>query len=92
MYENILTMDKAKTIEWVKLIDYDYSQNMVKVWLGLIQWSVMKSEVRKVKDLGSKFLIWKDMKMFAQQVKVFRKQSVKKFRTRRVWMMECKTS
>ena len=42
MYENILTTDKAKTIEWVKLIDYDYSQNMVKVWLRLIQRSVMK--------------------------------------------------
>ena len=27
--------------------------------------------VWKVKDLGSRFLIWKDMKMFAQQVKVF---------------------
>ena len=83
MYENISTMDKAtKTIEWVKLIDYEYSQNMVKVWLRLIQRSVMKSGVWKVKDLGSKFLIWKDMRMFAQQVKVFWNQGVKRFRTK----------
>ena len=77
MYENILTMDKAKTIEYVRLIDYDYSQNMVKVWLRLIQRSVMKCEVWKIKDLRSKFLIWKDMKMFAQQVISFWKQCVK---------------
>ena len=41
--KNLTRMDKAiKTIEWVKLIDYDYSQNMVKVRLRLIQRSVMK--------------------------------------------------
>ena len=44
MYENILTMDKAKTIEWVKLIDYDYLQSMVKVWLRSIQKEVFTKD------------------------------------------------
>ena len=53
-----LTMDKAKTSEWVKLIDCDYESG-VKVWLRLIQRSIMKWSLKKVKDLGSRFLIWK---------------------------------
>ena len=35
MYENMLTMDKAKTIEWVKLIDLwvftKYGQGMIRI-------------------------------------------------------------
>ena len=58
MYENILTMDKAKTIEWVKLIDYDYSQkegqSMIKIDSKEVLW---KWSLKKVKDLGSRFLI-----------------------------------
>ena len=42
MYESILTMDKAKTIEWVKLIDYDYSQkesqSMIKIDSKEVLW------------------------------------------------------
>ena len=53
-----LTMDKAKTSEWVKLIDCD-CESRVKVWLRLIQRSIMKWSLKKVKDLGSRFLIWK---------------------------------
>ena len=53
-----LTMDKAKTSEWVKLIDYDY-ENGVKVWLRLIQRSIMKWSLKKSQGLESRFLIWK---------------------------------
>ena len=85
MYENILTMDKAKTIEWVKLIDYDYSQNMVKVWLRFDSKKCYEMEFWKVKDLRSKFLIWKGMRMLAQQVKVF-ESKVWKGLGQRGWM------
>ena len=51
-----LTMDKAKTSEWVKLIDCDY-ESRVKVWLRLIQMKYYEMEFEKVKDLGSRFLI-----------------------------------
>ena len=53
-----LTMDKAKTIEWVKLIDCDY-ESRVKVWLRLIQKKYYEMSLKKVKDLGSRFLVWK---------------------------------
>ena len=59
-----LTMDKAKTIEWVKLIDCDY-ESRVKVWLRLIQKKCYEMEFEKVKDLGPGFW-FENMKMFAQ--------------------------
>ena len=51
-------MDKAKTSEWVKLIDCDY-ENEVKVWLRLIQKKYYEMEFEKSQGLGSRFLIWK---------------------------------
>ena len=54
-----LTMDKAKTSEWVKLIDCDY-ESEVKVWLRLIQRSIMKMEFwKKGQGLRSRFLVRK---------------------------------
>ena len=47
-------MDKAKTIEWVKLIDCDYESG-VKVWLRLIQKKCYEMSLKKVKDLGPGF-------------------------------------
>ena len=56
MHENILTMDKAKTIEWVKLIDYEYSQkdgqSMIKVQFKEVLWNGV---LKKIKDLGPGF-------------------------------------
>ena len=49
-----LTMDKAKTSEWVKLIDCDYeseSQSMIKIDSK----KYYEREFEKVKDLGSRF-------------------------------------
>ena len=53
-----LTMDKAKTIEWMKLTDYDY-ENGVKVWLRSIQISIMKWILEKGQGLESRFLVRK---------------------------------
>ena len=54
-----LTMDKAKTSEWVKLIDCDYESG-VKVWLRLIQKKYYETEFeKKSQGLGSRFLVWK---------------------------------
>ena len=47
-------MDKAKTSEWVKLIDCDY-ESEVRVWLRLIQRKCYEMEFEKVKDLSPGF-------------------------------------
>ena len=44
-------MDKAKTSEWVKLIDCVY-ENEVKVWLGLIWKKYYEMEFEKSQGLG----------------------------------------
>ena len=46
-----LTMDKAKTSEWVKLIDCDYESG-VKVWLRLIQKKCYEMGFEKSQGLG----------------------------------------
>jgi hypothetical protein len=48
-----------KTIEWVKLIDYDYSQKEGQSMIKIDSKEVLWNGVWKVKDLGSRFLIWK---------------------------------
>ena len=53
-----LTMDKAKTSEWVKLIDCDY-ENGVKVWLRSIQISIIEMSLKKGQGLESRFLVRK---------------------------------
>ena len=53
-----LTMDRAKTSEWVKLIDCDY-ENGVKVWLRLIWKKCYEMEFEKSQGLESRFLICK---------------------------------
>ena len=49
-----LTMDKAKTSEWVKLIDCDY-ENEVRVWLRLIQKEYYEMEFEKSRTEGPGF-------------------------------------
>ena len=92
MYENILTMDKAKTIEWVKLIDYDYSQNMVKVWLRLIQRSVMKRSL-KIRGLRVQVSnLKRGENVCTTCIYKFEKSTSEKgFETKMEWM-KCKTS
>ena len=58
VWKHINNGQSHKTIEWVKLIDYDYESG-VKVWLRLIQEKCYEIGFEKVKDLGSRFLIWK---------------------------------
>ena len=53
-----LTMDKAKTSEWVKLIDCDY-ESEVKVWLRLIWKKYYEMEFEKSQGLESRFLVRK---------------------------------
>ena len=70
MYENLTNMDKAtKSFEWVKLIDLElftkHGQSMIKV---NSKWSIYKNGVWKIMDLRSKFLIWKEVRMFAQHL------------------------
>ena len=71
VWKHINNGQSHKTIEWVKLIDYEYSQKEGQSMIKIDSKEVLWNGVWKVKDLGSRFLIWKDMKMFAQQVKVF---------------------
>ena len=60
-----LTMDKAKTIEWVKLIDCDY-ESRVKVWLRLIQKKYYEMEFEKKSRTWGAGFWFENMKMFAQ--------------------------
>ena len=47
-----LTMDKAKTIEWVKLIDYDYSQKEGQSMIKIDSKEVLWNGVWKIQGLG----------------------------------------
>ena len=91
VWKHVNNGQSHKTIEWVKLIDYEYSQNMVKVWLGLIQRSVMKksSENQGLKVQVSNLKRGEDVCTTSQS---FWKQCVKKFGIKRVRIVECKTS
>ena len=80
-----LTMDKAKTSEWVKLIDCD-CENGVKVWLRLIWRKYYENEFEKSQGLGVQVFSLKNMKMFAQYLCQVWNQSVKRFRTQWGWM------
>jgi len=51
-------MDKAKTSEWVKLIDCDY-ESEVKVWLRLIWKKYYENEVWKSQGLGVQVFSYK---------------------------------
>ena len=55
-----------KTIEWVKLIDYEYLQKEGQSMIKIDSKEVLWNGVWKIKGLRPRFLIWKEMKMFAQ--------------------------
>ena len=95
VWKHINNGQSHKTIEWVKLIDYEYSQKDGQSMISIqFRKKCYENEVWKVKDLRSRFLIWKDMKMFAHYLFTsFKSQQVKwGFETKRMWMKECKTS
>ena len=71
-------MGKAKTSEWVKLIDCDY-ENEVKVWLRSIQISIMKWSLKKGQGLESRFLVRKHEDVCTTLMSNLKGKCVKRF-------------